>query len=115
VGSRGRTDSAAAAYGAARAAASRHRRVAAPAPGARHARHGGGVPPAGRPAGPAAREAGSARAQALLAAGDSAAALDAFAQAGRSLDLARLALAHGDSSRARDALYGLMARAPRIG
>src|SRR5205823_9026126 len=34
------------------------------------------------------------------------------AQAGRSLDLARLALAHGDSSRARDALYGLMARAP---
>jgi len=61
---------------------------------------------------PAAREAGSARAQALLAAGDSAAALDAFAQAGRSLDLARLALAHGDSSRARDALYGLMARAP---
>ena len=61
---------------------------------------------------PAAREAGSARAQALLAAGDSAAALDAFAQAGRSLDLARLALSHGDSSRARDALYGLMARAP---
>jgi soluble lytic murein transglycosylase len=61
---------------------------------------------------PAAREAGIARAQALLAAGDSAAALEAFAQAGRSLDLARLALARGDSSRARDALYGLMARAP---
>jgi soluble lytic murein transglycosylase len=61
---------------------------------------------------PAAREAGAARAQALLAAGDSAAALDALAQAGRSLDLARLALARGDSSRARDALYGLMARAP---
>src|SRR5207247_11107813 len=61
---------------------------------------------------PAAREAGAARAQALLAAGDSASALEAFAQAGRSLDLARLALAHGDSSRARDALYGLMARAP---
>ena len=61
---------------------------------------------------PASREAGSARAQALLAAGDSAAALDAFAQAGRALDLARLALARGDSSRARDALYGLMARAP---
>src|SRR5207253_515903 len=59
-----------------------------------------------------AREAGAARAQALLAAGDSVAALEAFAQAGRSLDLARLALAHGDSSRARDALYGLMARAP---
>jgi len=61
---------------------------------------------------PAAREVGAARAQALLAAGDSVAALEAFAQAGRSFDLARLALAHGDSSRARDALYGLMARAP---
>jgi soluble lytic murein transglycosylase len=61
---------------------------------------------------PAAREAGSARAQALLAAGDSAAALEAFAHAGRSLDLARLALARGDSGRARDALFGLMARAP---
>src|SRR5207253_7351931 len=61
---------------------------------------------------PAAREAASARAQALLSAGDSVAALEALAQAGRSLDLARLALAHGDSSRARDALYGLMARAP---
>ena len=59
---------------------------------------------------PAAREAASA--QALLSAGDSVAALEALAQAGRSLDLARLALAHGDSSRARDALYGLMARAP---
>src|SRR5207245_2838345 len=67
--------------------------------------------PADLPA-PAAREAGAARAQALLAAGDSVAALEAFAQAGRSFDLARLALAHGDSSRARDALYGLMARAP---
>src|SRR5256712_497830 len=61
---------------------------------------------------PAARDAAAARAQALLAAGDSAAALEAFAQAGRSLDLARLALARGDSVRARDALYGLMARAP---
>jgi soluble lytic murein transglycosylase len=61
---------------------------------------------------PAGREAGAARAQALLAAGDSAAALEALAQAGRSLDVARLALALGDSGRARDALYGLMARAP---
>ena len=61
---------------------------------------------------PAAREAGAARAQALLAAGDSAAALEALAQAGRSLDVARLARALGDSSRARDALYALMARAP---
>src|SRR5882724_4599207 len=58
------------------------------------------------------RGCGAARAQALLAADDSVAALEAFAQAGRSFDLARLALAHGDSSRARDALYGLMARAP---
>jgi len=61
---------------------------------------------------PAGREAGAARGQALLAAGDSAAALEALAQVGRSLDVARLALALGDSSRARDALYGLMARAP---
>jgi soluble lytic murein transglycosylase len=61
---------------------------------------------------PAGREAGFARAQALLAAGDSAAALEALARAGRSLDVARLALTLGDSSRARDALYGLMARAP---
>jgi len=61
---------------------------------------------------PAGRDAGFARARALLAAGDSAAALEALARAGRSLDVARLALALGDSSRARDALYGLMARAP---
>jgi len=61
---------------------------------------------------PVAREAGAARAQALLAAGDSAAALEASAQAGRSLEVARLARALGDSVRARDALYGLMARAP---
>src|SRR5207249_3998673 len=61
---------------------------------------------------PAAREVPAARAQALLVAGDSAAALEAFAQAGRALEVARLALARGDSGRARDALYGLMARAP---
>ncbi|HVH67419.1 MAG TPA: transglycosylase SLT domain-containing protein [Gemmatimonadales bacterium] len=61
---------------------------------------------------PATREAGAARAQALLTAGDSAAALEVLARAGRALDVARLALALGDSSRARDALYGLMARAP---
>ncbi|PYO96134.1 MAG: hypothetical protein DMD61_14560, partial [Gemmatimonadetes bacterium] len=41
---------------------------------------------------PAGREAGAARAQALLAAGDSTAALEALAQVGRSLDVARLAL-----------------------
>src|SRR5256712_409874 len=61
---------------------------------------------------PAARDAAAARAQALLAAGDSAAALEAFAQAGRSLDLARLALPRGDSVRAPDAPYRLMAPAP---
>src|SRR5690348_9158929 len=61
---------------------------------------------------PAAREVGAARAQALLTAGDSADALEMLARAGRSLEVAKLALALGDSSRARDALYGLMARAP---
>lgn len=59
-----------------------------------------------------ARAAPAARAQALLASGDTAAAVEAFAQAGRSLDVARLALAAGDSVRARDALYELMSRAP---
>src|SRR2546421_8795800 len=52
---------------------------------------------------PAAREAGAARAQALLAAGASVAALEGVAPAGPSFDLARLALAHRDSSPARDA------------
>lgn len=61
---------------------------------------------------PAGREAPAALAQALLAAGDSVTALERFASAGRSLDLGRLALQLGDSVRARDALYGLMARAP---
>jgi peptidoglycan lytic transglycosylase len=61
---------------------------------------------------PVAREAAGARAQAFLAAGDSAAALEAFAAAGHSLDVARLALARQDSTRGRDALYGLMARSP---
>ncbi|HVH08554.1 MAG TPA: hypothetical protein VM736_02055, partial [Gemmatimonadales bacterium] len=61
---------------------------------------------------PVARDAGAAREQALLSAGDSAAALRAATAAGRSLDVGRLALALGDSSRARDALYALMARAP---
>src|SRR5439155_1122213 len=61
---------------------------------------------------PAGREVPTARARALLVAGDSSGALEAFAQAGRALDVGRLALARGDSGRARDALYGLMARAP---
>ncbi len=61
---------------------------------------------------PVARELPAARGQALLAAGDTVAAIAALAQAGRSLDVARLALTVGDSARARDALFGLMARAP---
>jgi len=61
---------------------------------------------------PAAREAVLARARALLLAADTAGALDAFVQAGKGLDVARLALAAGDSARARAALYDLMARAP---
>lgn len=61
---------------------------------------------------PVAREAPTAWAQALLGAGDSLAALDRFAQTGRSLDVGQLALRLGDSTRARDALYALMARGP---
>jgi len=61
----------------------------------------------------AAREVMLARARALLLAGDTARALDAFAQAGKGLDVARLALAVRDSTRARAALYDLMARAPQ--
>jgi soluble lytic murein transglycosylase len=109
----GEVDSAAAAYGAARAAG-----LAAIEPWLRlrEARVTRDTAAAGRLLAdlppPVAREVGHARARALLVAGDSAAALEAFAQAGRSLDVARLALARRDSSRARDALYGLMARAP---
>ena len=62
---------------------------------------------------PAARDALLARARSLLLAGDTVRALDAFAQAGKGLDVARLALAAGDSARARAALYDLMARAPQ--
>src|SRR5256886_13468363 len=61
---------------------------------------------------PVAREAGAARAPAPLPAGGSAAPPRALAQAGRPPDLAPCARALGDSSRARDALYALMARAP---
>jgi soluble lytic murein transglycosylase-like protein/Tfp pilus assembly protein PilF len=61
---------------------------------------------------PAARFAAAARARALLVAGDSALALDALLQAGQLLDAARLALQLGDTARAREALYDLMARAP---
>lgn len=62
---------------------------------------------------PATREAMLARARALLLAGDTLRAVEAFAQAGKGLDVARLALAAGDSARARTALYDLMARAPQ--
>jgi soluble lytic murein transglycosylase len=61
---------------------------------------------------PAAREVPIARARARLLAGDTAGALDAFAQAGKNLELARLALVARDSARARAALYELLARAP---
>jgi soluble lytic murein transglycosylase len=59
-----------------------------------------------------AREAPAARARALLAAGDSAAALEALARTGHLLDAARLALARHDTVRARAALYELIGRAP---
>jgi len=59
-----------------------------------------------------AREAPTARARALLAAGDSAAAADALSRTGHLLEAARLALALGDTTRARAALYDLMGRAP---
>jgi len=62
---------------------------------------------------PAAREVPLARARSLLLAADTARALDAFALAGKGLEVARLALAAGDSVRARAALYDLMARAPQ--
>jgi len=61
---------------------------------------------------PLARFVPAARARALLAAGDSAAALDALALTGQSLDAARLALLLGDTTRARGMLYDLMTRAP---
>ena len=63
---------------------------------------------------PVAREVPVARARALLLAGDTTRALDAFARAGRggTLDAARLALATGDSTRARTLLYALLTRDP---
>ena len=63
---------------------------------------------------PAARDVAMARARSLLLAGDTARALDVFAIAGKGggLEGARLALATGDSARARATLYGLLARDP---
>src|SRR5438552_4224969 len=63
---------------------------------------------------PAAREAPRARARSLLLAGDTTRALDAYATTGKGggLEAARLALATGDSTRARTLLYALLARDP---
>lgn len=61
---------------------------------------------------PAARDVPVARARSLLLAGDTTRALEAFAKAGKGLDAARLALATGDSARARSLLYALLARDP---
>ncbi|MGH7522390.1 MAG: transglycosylase SLT domain-containing protein [Gemmatimonadales bacterium] len=61
---------------------------------------------------PAVRGVPVAWARALLLAGDTARALDAFNAAGKGLDATRLALAAGDSARARAALYGLLSREP---
>jgi len=63
---------------------------------------------------PAARDVPVALARSLLLAGDTTRALEVFATAGKggSLDAARLALATGDSARARKLLYGLLSRDP---
>jgi soluble lytic murein transglycosylase len=63
-------------------------------------------------AAPAARHVPVARGRSYLLAGDTARALDALEAAGKGLDVARLALVRGDSSRARTALYRLLAREP---
>jgi soluble lytic murein transglycosylase len=109
----GERDSAAAAFAAARATGLasidswlRVRQARVTRDTALAARLLAGLPP------PAAREAQQAWASALLGAGDSAAGLARLTQAGRSLDVTRLALALRDTARARDAAYALMARAP---
>jgi soluble lytic murein transglycosylase len=61
---------------------------------------------------PAARQVPVARARAFLNAGDTARALDALEAAGKGLDVARLSLTTGDSTRGRTALYALLARDP---
>lgn len=61
---------------------------------------------------PAVRNVPIAWARSLLLAGDTTRALDAFAAAGKGLDATRLALAVGDTARARSALYGLLSREP---
>src|SRR2546430_17395458 len=64
---------------------------------------------------PAARAVAGARAQALIAAGDTALALDALAQAGKSLDEARLGLAAGGTAPPPAPPYRLLAAAPGSG
>ena len=61
---------------------------------------------------PAARDVPLARARSVLLSGDTTRALDAFRTAGKGLDVARLALAVGDTARSRAALYDLFARDP---
>jgi len=63
---------------------------------------------------PAARDVPVARARSRLLAGDTTRALEGLATAGKggALDAARLALATGDSARARTLLYALLARDP---
>ncbi len=110
----GQTDSAAAAFAAARAGGKlasidawlrvRQARVTRDTAAARVLL--AEVPP------PAVREVPVAWARALLLARDTARAREAFAAAGKGLDAARLALATGDSARARTALYDLLSREP---
>lgn len=109
----GQVDSASAAYSAARAdglgvidAWLRVREAATTRDTARAARLLVDLP------GPAARAAAAARAHALLNAGDTARAVDAFGAAGQGFDAAQLALATGDSARARAAVYALLDGSP---
>ncbi len=109
----GQIDSASAAYGAARAdglgvidAWLRLREAATTRDTARAARLLADLPA------PAARAAAAARAHALLNAGDTTRAADAFAAAGQGLDAAQLSLAMGDSARARTAVYTLLDASP---
>jgi soluble lytic murein transglycosylase len=61
---------------------------------------------------PAARDVPLARARSILLAGDTTRAIEVFRAAGKALDVARLALAVGDTARSRTALYDLLARDP---
>lgn len=61
---------------------------------------------------PLARAVPAVRARVRIAVGDSAGALAEYRAAGRLLDVARLALAMGDSAATRAAVYTLMAEAP---